>query len=90
MEVVAWIVITKFGGRLEGGFVRDWIIRGKFFHPPGNPKDWIQGGEAQYRLPGLDRLKKELIPSDLDVQLRFKTFNLDRLLDELYKYNILP
>ncbi|UJR32836.1 hypothetical protein I4U23_020298 [Adineta vaga] len=26
MEVVAWIAVTQFDCRLEGGFVRDWIV----------------------------------------------------------------
>jgi hypothetical protein len=27
MEVVAWLAVTKYRCRLEGGFVRDWIVR---------------------------------------------------------------
>jgi hypothetical protein len=27
MEVVAWLAVTKYRCKLEGGFLRDWIVR---------------------------------------------------------------
>ena len=33
MELVAWILINEFKCHLEGGFVRDWIIRGEHKYP---------------------------------------------------------
>ena len=35
MEVVAWIAVCKFDCKLEGGFVRDWIV-GNYTQRPTN------------------------------------------------------
>ena len=35
MELVAWILITKFNCIVEGGFIRDWIVRGDSEFPKG-------------------------------------------------------
>ena len=32
MEIVSRLAIKTFGCKLVGGFVRDWIVRGKNFH----------------------------------------------------------
>ena len=37
MEVVAWIAVCKFDCRLEGGFVRDWIVGNYTAKPAGDP-----------------------------------------------------
>ncbi|CAF4627520.1 unnamed protein product, partial [Rotaria magnacalcarata] len=44
MEVVAWIAVCLFSCKLEGGFVRDWVIGNYTARPAnltGNPKAWI-------------------------------------------------
>ena len=39
MEVVAWIATCKFDCRLEGGFVRDWIVGNYTNLPTSDPSD---------------------------------------------------
>ncbi len=39
MELVVWILINKFHCIIEGGFVRDWIIRGHEEFPQPIPND---------------------------------------------------
>ena len=41
MEVVAWIAICQFDCRLEGGFVRDWIVGNYSQRPTVDPAIWI-------------------------------------------------
>jgi hypothetical protein len=86
MEVVAWIAVCKFDCRLEGGFVRDWIVGGHFQRPTQsatNPKGWI---ESKTPVPTLD---KELVPCDLDCHLPSHAyFDINKFQDELYKYGI--
>jgi hypothetical protein len=43
---------------------------------------WYYIGEAQYKLPDLDRLNYENVPSDLDNQLQNKNFNLFRSMNK--------
>ena len=84
MEVVAWIAVCQFGCRLEGGFVRDWIVGGYSQRPTNlenNPKAWIQ---IKYPYPVLN---KELVPSDLDCHLpSHNYFDIDKFQDKLHKY----
>ena len=45
MEVVAWIAVCKFQCKLEGPFVRDWVVAGYHKRPARleqHPKAWIQ------------------------------------------------
>jgi hypothetical protein len=35
MELVAWVLINEFDAVIEGGFVRDWIVRGDEKFPTG-------------------------------------------------------
>jgi hypothetical protein len=86
MEVVAWIAVCKFGCKLEGGFVRDWVV-GHYIsrpaNPPANPKDWIEYVKS---IPGLN---KEVVPCDLDCHLPSTMyFNVDKFQDELHKFDI--
>ncbi len=86
MEVVAWIAVCKFDCRLEGGFVRDWIV-GHYTQRPGhlitNPKGWI---ETTTPVPTLN---KEVVPCDLDCHLpSYAYFDISKFQDELYKYGI--
>jgi hypothetical protein len=86
MEVVAWIAVCKFDCRLEGGFVRDWIV-GRDIQRPGNsktnPKGWI---ETTTPVPALN---KEVVPCDLDCHLPSHAyFDISKFQDELYKYGV--
>ena len=86
MEVVAWIAVCKFDCKVEGGFVRDWIV-GHYTSRPANsatnPKAWIHYvGNVPY-------LDKEVVPCDLDCHLPSYTyFDIEKFQDELYKYDI--
>lgn len=86
MEVVAWISVCKFDCRLEGGFVRDWIVGGYLQRPAHlqtNPKGWI---ESKTPVPALH---KQVVPCDLDCHLPSHTyFDINKFQDELYKYGI--
>ena len=86
MEVVAWIAVCKFDCRLEGGFVRDWIVGGYIQRPANlitNPKAWI---ETRTPVPTLN---KEVVPCDLDCHLpSHRYFDINKFQDELYKYGI--
>jgi len=86
MEVVAWIAVCKFDCRLEGGFVRDWVVghyTGRPKNPPATPKGWIQ------YVNQIPNLNKEVIPCDLDCHLPSHAyFDIDKFQDELYKYGI--
>ncbi|CAF3996940.1 unnamed protein product [Rotaria sordida] len=85
MEVVAWIAICRFYCKLEGGFVRDWVIDNKRARPANtNPSTWIYIGYN--KLPYLDPF---VIPSDLDCHLPLdRYFDIERFLDEIYKFEI--
>ena len=86
MEVVAWIAVCKFSCRLEGGFVRDWVV-GQYTSRPSNPtaspKDWISYANS---IPCINR---EVVPADLDCHLPTHAyFDIEKFHDELYKYDI--
>ncbi|CAF0941208.1 unnamed protein product [Didymodactylos carnosus] len=86
MEVVAWISVCEFYCRLEGGFVRDWVV-GNYSSRPANlsPKEWIEIQQPG----GMPILHKELIPSDLDCHLpALKQFDVEAFLDRLHGYDI--
>jgi hypothetical protein len=84
MEVVAWLVICKYKCKLEGGFVRDWIV-GHYQHHPNTPvQQWVNVGTNS--LPCLD---KKIVPSDLDCHLPINQhFDIDRFQDDLHRYGI--
>ncbi|CAF3609413.1 unnamed protein product [Rotaria socialis] len=86
MEVVAWIAVCLFSCKLEGGFVRDWVIGNYTARPAGltgNPKAWISYTN------GVPYLNREVVPADLDCHLPTHAyFDIDRFHDELYKYDI--
>ena len=85
MEVVAWIAICKFHCKLEGGFVRDWVVDNKRARPENSdPSKWIILGNNQ-----IPYLHSALIPSDLDCHLPpDQYFDIERFLDEIYKFEI--
>ncbi|CAF3032918.1 unnamed protein product [Rotaria sp. Silwood2] len=88
MEVVAWISVCKFDCRLEGGFVRDWVVGNYTARPSGDSTTWLNtvSNEPYETAPTLN---KELIPSDLDCHLpQNKYFDIDKFLDNLHKYQI--
>ena len=90
MEVVAWIAVCKFQCKLEGGFVRDWVVGNCKPQRPANllhnPKAWIQ---YQPNANGIPFIHKEVVPSDLDCQLPLNMyFDIDKFRDELYKFDI--
>lgn len=91
MEVVAWIAVCVFGCKLEGGFVRDWIVGHYTGRPKGtntDPSTWIS-----YKLNSgkvaIPMMHNEVIPSDLDCHLPvYASFDMDKFLDYIYKYQI--
>jgi len=92
MEVVAWIAVCKFQCKLEGGFVRDWVV-GNYKERPANllhnPKAWIeyQNNKNGVSIPYIN---KEVVPSDLDCHLPLNMyFDIDKFRDELYKFDII-
>ena len=91
MEAVAWIAVCKFHCKLEGGFVRDWVVGSYSYCPPGmknNPKSWInyQTNQNGIQIP---YMHQEIVPADLDCHLPVHAyFDIDRLRDELYKLDI--
>ncbi len=86
MEVVAWIAICKFYCKLEGGFVRDWVVDKKIARPENtDPSKWLTVNYTS-KIPYLDQA---LIPSDLDCHLPFnRYFDIEQFLDEIYKFEI--
>lgn len=96
MEVVAWIAVTKHGCRLEGGFIRDWIVAGTdgVRRPPSLAASWVKnrgqpGGDWTNR-PEVD---PGLGPQDLDLQLPIKPptggwFDIERFVREVQEFGI--
>ena len=85
MEVVAWIAVCVFNCRLEGGFIRDWVVGNYRARPTASmkPSEWI---EYKNLIPCLN---KEVIPCDLDCHLPLHHyFDIEKFLDELHKYKI--
>jgi hypothetical protein len=91
MEVVAWIAVCEFQCKLEGGFVRDWVIANYVRRPANlvtNPKAWINYVKnfVGDDIPCMD---KEVVPSDLDCHLPLtRYFDIEQFQDKLHKYNI--
>ncbi|UJR12813.1 hypothetical protein I4U23_016986 [Adineta vaga] len=87
MEVVAWIAVCQYHCRLEGGFVRDWVVGNHRSRPPNLPPDqWISSSTTTSQVP---RLPVELVPADLDCHLpQSKIFDIEAFLDTLYSYEI--
>ena len=89
MEVVAWICVCKLGCKLEGGFVRDWIV-GEFISKPDNipPKEWVKYERENSPKP-LPSIREDVVPRDLDCYLPTDAeFDSDRFEDELHKFKI--
>ena len=86
MECVAWIALCRFDCRLEGGFIRDWVVGnyvGRPFDTSLPPLKWIS-----YR-KDLPFINKEVIPCDLDCHLPTGVyFDIEKFLDELHRYGI--
>ncbi len=91
MEVVAWIAVCKFQCKLEGGFVRDWVVGGYQKPPPNlldNPKAWIEY-KTNANGQSIPYMHKELVPSDLDCHLPLNIyFDIEKFQDELYKFDM--
>jgi hypothetical protein len=85
MEVVAWIAICKFDCKLEGGFVRDWIVGNCTQRPTNlNPSNWINYGNNK-----IPYIVKEVVPADLDCHLPSQSyFDIDKFQDEIHKFDI--
>jgi hypothetical protein len=86
MEVVTWIAVCLFDCRLEGGFVRDWIVGNYTFKPTNlSINQWV----SFHPVNGLPILNKDLVPSDLDLHLPvLKQFDIEAFVDTLYGYGI--
>ena len=88
MEVVAWIAVCKFDCKLEGGFVRDWVVGHYTSKPNNNPSSWVQYHSTKTCLK-LPSIVKEVVPGDLDCHLpSHKYFDIDKFQDELFKFDI--
>ena len=91
MEVVAWIAVCKFQCKLEGGFVRDWVVAGNHKRPAGleqDPKAWIQY-ETSQNGQSVPSIHKGVVPGDLDCHLPLNMyFNIEKFRDELHRYDI--
>ncbi|CAF4351845.1 unnamed protein product [Rotaria sp. Silwood2] len=85
MEVVACIAVCQFYCRLEGGFIRDWVVGNYFSRPSNLPSNqWIQ-----YSTTSIPILPKDLVPADLDCILPYsKIFDIEAFIDALYGYGI--
>lgn len=61
MELVCWVLLNEFDCIIEGGFVRDWIIRGH--------ENWVPGTKlTKSDWNGKPDINDETIsPKDLDV-----------------------
>jgi hypothetical protein len=86
MECVAWIAVCMFGCRLEGGFIRDWVVGNYVARPSDSsllPTQWIYyQNESPF-------IHKEVTPGDLDCHLPTgQYFDIERFLDELHRYKI--
>jgi hypothetical protein len=91
MEVVGWIAVCKFDCKLEGGFVRDWIV-GKYTARPtyliNDPNSWIKY-ETNYFNEKIPHMNEEVVPADLDCHLPTHAyFDIDKFQDELHKFDI--
>ncbi|CAF3353058.1 unnamed protein product [Rotaria sp. Silwood1] len=89
MEVVAWIAVCKFDCKLEGGFVRDWIVGKYTAHPTStDSKDWIEY-KTNYNNEEIPYMKREIVPADLDCHLPTHAyFDIEKFQDELYRFGI--
>jgi hypothetical protein len=88
MEVVAWIAVCQFDCRLEGGFVRDWIVGNYTGRPTGDRSSWIFYNTNKDGI-SIPCMHKGLIPSDLDCHLpSHRYFDIDKFLDYLHRYQI--
>jgi uncharacterized protein YajQ (UPF0234 family) len=86
MAAVAWIAVCLFHCRVEGGFVRDYVV-GQYTSRPksatASPKDWIS---YENGIPCID---KEVVPADVDCHLStHHYFDVAKFHDELFKYDI--
>jgi hypothetical protein len=87
MEVVAWIAITEFEMLLEGGFVRDWIVRGAAERDPAtpSPKNWATRDPTTC----VYELNKLVTPADLDMHLPHnKEFEIGVFAAKILNYGI--
>ena len=84
MAAIAWIAVTEFDCRLEGGFVRDWVVRGEVLRPSPltPPASWLEFDYSRGRW----EVVEGVIPSDLDIELPFKFVPLDRFRNRLHKF----
>jgi hypothetical protein len=90
MEVVAWIAVCEFHCKLEGGFVRDWII-GKYTARPNNldPKHWVEYS-TNANNQNIPRMIEEIVPADLDCHLpSHASFDIEKFQDALFKHGII-
>ena len=99
MEVVAWLAVTQFGAKVEGGFVRDWVVGGRFTRPANGAKHvipqrgsdaWKTQGSGSWiwlrQHDGVPETDVQLTPADLDMHLPIDSvFDARRFMDELHK-----
>lgn len=89
MEVIAWIAVCRFNCRLEGGFVRDWVVANERVRPPPTiqTSEWVKFDTKT----GNPFLLEELVPSDLDCKLPSNCyFDLENFCDEVKQFEMIP
>lgn len=95
MEVVAWVACTQHGCRLEGGFVRDWVVGGfaNVRRPPAGD-DWVQTmGKPDGDWKDRPEVHPGLGPQDLDMQLPLRPpkggwFDIERFVRSVQGHGI--
>jgi hypothetical protein len=104
MEAVCRIAVHVFGCRVEGGFVRDWIVNGQRKHPSIPPRDWVHvtqefrdaNPRGVFPPPAHNGWMKwdfkpevEVIPKDLDIELSVdEYFDVNRFISSVRELGI--
>jgi hypothetical protein len=85
MEAIAWIAVCVFSCRIEGGFVRDWVVGGYRARPSG-AADLVKYEHIKGQ--SIPVMNKEVIPCDLDCHLPVHLyFDINKFEDKLHEYH---
>ena len=71
MVAVCWVLVNKFHCTIKGGFIRDWVIRGKQWLPPGDLSKIMSKNPMNNYIQVTD---DRITPSDIDAELPMKEF----------------
>lgn len=65
MELVCWILVNKYNCKIEGGFVRDWIVGGNNVCDKNKPIGF-------YKFKDRDMVDdSDVFPKDIDAHLPY-------------------